>query len=505
MRFVLLTALAAALPLLTPATPRCGAAMPEVLFVLDSSGSMSEDAGGQRKIDAAKQVMHDITPALPEEVLVGLVAYGHRRPGDCTDIEVLMPAGSSDRQGLLSQVDRLEPRGKTPITSAVLTAAGMLKGKDAVTSIVLVSDGVETCAGDPCRVVRELKSTGCKFVLHAVGFAVDAAAAKQLGCLAKAGGGKYFAAADGDALLAALNAVSQEVAEDVEQAKIQTVAGGTGLGKLRLAMPKGAQESLRYVEIARASDGKVVKTITNLQADDTHPLLSGEYRVTAGFATPNNGESTRTELGVFTIATQQTRDLELGSIAFNLPESLASANNWNDRLHVETVVVKDSGTGAVAATVSSNGNGYYTFKDKPLLPGVYDVELIYSASEEPSAVARRVVVKPGSKSTVTLDSGVRFVRPEQKISGWRVYRRPEQSADAAEDQGAAPERELVLQAQARPGIGASLRVDGLYYPYLLPAGTYDFEIDVVGMTEPLPAGEAVEIHAGELLRFETGL
>jgi len=70
---------------------------PEVMFILDSSGSMSEVVAGKKKIDAAKEVMHAVVPQLDENVRIGLTAYGHRRPGDCTDIEVLVPAGSNDR------------------------------------------------------------------------------------------------------------------------------------------------------------------------------------------------------------------------------------------------------------------------------------------------------------------------------------------------------------------------------------------------------------------------
>ncbi|TWT35680.1 von Willebrand factor type A domain protein [Posidoniimonas corsicana] len=505
MRYVLAFFVAAMLPTLVPCSPAAQAAMPEVLFILDSSGSMAEDAGGQSKIDAAKRVMRQITPGLPEEVLVGLVAYGHRRPGDCSDIEVLIPAGSSDRQGLMDQVEALQPRGKTPITSAFLTAAEMLKSKDAVTSVVLVSDGVETCGGDPCRVVGELKATGCRFVLHTVGFDVDPAAAKQLSCLAKAGGGQFFAAADGDALLAALREVSRGVAEEVEKAKARTVASGTGLGKLRIAIPPGGGESLAYIEIARASDGKITKTITKPSDQSTHPLVSGDYRVTAGFAVPNYGEPTRSELGVLTIYKQQTRDLPLGSIAFNVPDELVSGGDWKNRLHVDLVAITESGSGRAVVRVGSEGNGYYNFKDKPVLPGVYDVCFQYAGADQPITVSEQVVVKPGERSVVTLDSGIQLVRPEQDVTAWRLFRRADQSAVADEDQGQAPARLLAYEARAAAGLGGARRVDSLYYPYLLPPGVYDLELDVQGMSEPLPVGEAIEIKQGELTRFDSGL
>jgi Ca-activated chloride channel family protein len=63
---------------------------PEVTFILDASGSMWGKAGDTTKIEAAKAVLSQIIPGLAPEAKVGLVAYGHRRKGDCKDIEVLI-------------------------------------------------------------------------------------------------------------------------------------------------------------------------------------------------------------------------------------------------------------------------------------------------------------------------------------------------------------------------------------------------------------------------------
>ncbi|MCA9239957.1 MAG: VWA domain-containing protein, partial [Planctomycetales bacterium] len=474
---------------------------PEVLFILDSSGSMAEDAGGERKIDAAKRVMHEVVTQLNPEVRVGLIAYGHRRAGDCQDIEVLSPAGSSDRGALLSQVTALEPRGKTPLSGAVLTAAEMLRTKDVVTSIVLVSDGLETCGGDPCQVVRELKATGCKFVLHTVGFNVDNPAAKQLACMAKGGAGRYFAASDGDQLLAALQEVSQEIAQQVEAAKVRHVVQKSGLGKFRITLPAKAVESLAYVEIVRAADGKVVKTIDGVKPDSTHPLVSGDYGIAIGFKAPNFQGPTRLEIGQVTIKREETRELALGSIAFNLPEDVVKHDDWKQRLHVDSVIIADSGSGREVLKIGSRGYAHYNFHEKPLLPGIYDVRFRYGTNTEaPLTIARRVVVKPGQRATVTLESGVQFAETQGKLAAWRLYRSPDASKSSSDTDPADGQRTLAFEARAFTGLGSSIDANNLHYPYLLPAGTFDLEVDVVGMTEPLPVAEGLEVKQGELLR-----
>jgi hypothetical protein len=172
----------------------------------------------------------------------------------------------------------------TPISAAVTQVADLLKGRAAETTVVLVSDGQETCGGDPCATVKALKAAGVKFVLHVVGFAVTAADQAQLECIAQAGGGKYFAAADAAGLLAALQTVNAEIAQKVEQAKTQVVSQATGLGKVRIVLPESALPALRGFRIVRKISDKVVKEGAFPAADSTHPLISGDYALTLLFA-----------------------------------------------------------------------------------------------------------------------------------------------------------------------------------------------------------------------------
>ena len=91
----------------------------------------------------------DLLAAVSPGVDVGLIAYGHRRKGDCTDIETLAAFGTPSAT-IAKQVNRLTPLGKTPITDALQKGADLLVGRDGTSTLVLVSDGVETCKGDPC-------------------------------------------------------------------------------------------------------------------------------------------------------------------------------------------------------------------------------------------------------------------------------------------------------------------------------------------------------------------
>ena len=462
--------------------PLCAqaASMPEAMFILDASGSMAGPAGAQTKIEAAKSVLAQVVPAVAPEVKIGLAAYGHRQTNDCADIEILIPPGGEDRAALLARIAAMQPKGMTPIAAAITQVADLLNARDAETTIVLVSDGQETCGGDPCAVVKALKASGVNFILHVVGFDVTEADKAQLTCIAEAGGGKYFGAADAAGLLAALQTVSQEIAQKVEQAKTVVVQQATGLGKVRIALPESALQSLSGFRVVRKTDNKTVKEGPFPSADSTHPLISGDYSLTLLFADSSYHPLTEMAAGDFTVMKDETVEILLGGLTFNIAEELKEAP-------VEAVIMSESGTGREVLRILPNGNDYYLFKPKALLPGTYDVALLYLRCEKPSQVATGLAVAAGKETVLTLDSGIIVSRPnETRVRGW----------DLLPAGGGAP----VL----------SIRHGGdneepLWRPFPVAPGTYDLHLLVNDMDEDLPAGEGIVIEAGKTVQFDTGL
>ena len=162
-RNVLICFFVAVIAPLVAGLPICRASdttVTNIMFILDASGSMAAQVQGRPKIDVAKDVLSGLIKDLPETTNVGLVAYGHRQKGDCTDVEELVPISPVNKESLLNKIKELHPKGMTPLTFSVQKVAEGLKGKAAETTIILVSDGEETCKGDPCAAVRELKAAG---------------------------------------------------------------------------------------------------------------------------------------------------------------------------------------------------------------------------------------------------------------------------------------------------------------------------------------------------------
>ena len=456
--------------------PVYAAEMPEVMFILDGSGSMWGPAGDIRKIEAAKEVMAKVVPSLPKEVGVGLTVYGHRRKGDCGDVEIMIPSGSTDRAALLAKVQEITPKGKTPIAASVKMVAEELKTREAETTIVLVSDGIETCDKDPCGVVKTLKDSGIKFVLHVVGFGVDQQGKDQLTCLSDAGGGNYFEANDAASLLAALETVKKEVAVKVEKAKTTTVKAKTKLGKLKITMPESAVKTQGNIKIVRKKDNKVIKEATP-QAEGTHPLLAGEYEVILQFNNTNYKPPSEASLGAFEVKGGEETEITLGALVINKAEGLGDAT-------AAIAIMPPEGDTPFVRN-DEGGNDYYIWKPKPLPAGTYDLALVYGRSPELFRVVRGIRIEPGKETVVTLDSGIQL-KPNPQIVSWQLT--------------PAGEETCVLKVTRRWDNDWPL-----WKAFPVTPGQYDLAVFLKGMDEPLPVGEGIEIKKGEVLLFDPGL
>lgn len=203
-----------------------------VLFILDGSGSMRAKIQQQEKIDIAKEVMIGLVRELPPGVQAGLEVYGHRRKGDCEDIELMVPVGKGDKADLIKRIHSIEPKGHTPITKSLQMAAETMATTEEETTLVLVSDGKETCQGDPCALMKSLKDKGIKLKTHVIGFDVTDEEKQQLACIATAGGGKYFTAKSADQLKLALGEVKREVVEKIEPRQKKVIKLGVSAIKI---------------------------------------------------------------------------------------------------------------------------------------------------------------------------------------------------------------------------------------------------------------------------------
>lgn len=256
----------------TPAAPAAGRTeQSPVVVVMDYSGSMlndDADSSGTTRVDAAKDAAKDLVDATPEGSQLGLVAYGHRREKDCTDIETVQPLGAVDKAALKARIDGLDAKGETPISGALTQAAEELKGKGGTGSIVLVSDGEPSCNTPPaCEVAENLKQQGLDVTIHAVGFRIkgNSRAQETLECIAESTGGTYTEAEDAQQLTEQLTAQTTRALQGYQTVGTP-ITGGARYEDAPLLLPgqyrdeitsHGRQEDVPELNGARFDRGDV--------------------------------------------------------------------------------------------------------------------------------------------------------------------------------------------------------------------------------------------------------
>jgi hypothetical protein len=168
-----------------------------VELILDASGSMLKRMDGKRRIVIAKEVLGEaVNKHIPAGTPVALRVFGHKEPGSCrTDLEIgLKPLDPATASKTIAGVNAMN-LARTPIADSLAKIESDLELARGRKVIVLVTDGDETCDGDPGKVIQGLRDKGIDVTLNIVGFAIeDAELESEFQSWAELGGGRYFSA-----------------------------------------------------------------------------------------------------------------------------------------------------------------------------------------------------------------------------------------------------------------------------------------------------------------------
>jgi len=164
----------------------------KAIIVLDASNSMSGRIDGQPKLEIARDVLETVLHAVPAATELGFMAYGHRRKGSCDDIELIVPPAAGTGGLITAAANTLKFQGRTPLTAAVKQAAEALRYTEDEGTVILITDGLETCNADPCAAAKALEAAGVNFTVHVVGFGLTKEEGRKVACLAENTGGRYI-------------------------------------------------------------------------------------------------------------------------------------------------------------------------------------------------------------------------------------------------------------------------------------------------------------------------
>lgn len=182
----------------------------KVEVIIDSSGSMGQILSKNKtKMYYLKELMKDFFRARwKEKNLMGMRVYGGKKHGKCDDIRLAVPFGKTNIDLMETQVAQLSPMGMTPLHKSLTMAFEDIKTYQGPKRIVVVTDGQDTCGGDPCKTAEEYKKQkmDLKFYVIALGFKGESESLKKISCI-----GDTSVVNDGDSFGKALNQIGKSL------------------------------------------------------------------------------------------------------------------------------------------------------------------------------------------------------------------------------------------------------------------------------------------------------
>ncbi|MCM3763127.1 VWA domain-containing protein [Alkalihalobacillus oceani] len=185
-----------------------------VQILLDASGSMSQEMEGTTKMTIAKEAVKTFVSSLPEAAHVSLHVYGHEGRDEpevsCQQTETMYELSPYEEGAFENAINSFEATGYTPIARAIEEAGAQFpeKGEHVM---YIVSDGHETCGGDPVLAIKAMQESGVSAVVNIIGFDVEEDERAALEAIANAGDGDYFSANSAASLTETFTIQSQDL------------------------------------------------------------------------------------------------------------------------------------------------------------------------------------------------------------------------------------------------------------------------------------------------------
>ena len=323
-----------------------------VIFIYDASGSMWGQMDGRTKKEIAADVLTTSVNEFSEEQKIGFVAYGHRTKGDCEDVEFIVDLENGNKSAVTSAIKGINPLGKTPLAYSASLVIDKLKETGTMATIILITDGIESCGGNICEVIKAAREAGIEFKLHIIGFGLEEGDTEQLKCAAEEGGGNYYDANN---------------------------AGGLG-DVLAAATSKPVDEPKPNFSIYATKNGEAVDAW--VKAMDTEgkqkPIMIRTYRDTAYMYLPPNLYN----LEARPLEGSDVDGITIGNVQ-SMEEKLVHQNISFDAGKIEVITTNNNEGWDATVNVLSVGNGknaargrtYGKAKAMELSPGLYRVEI----------------------------------------------------------------------------------------------------------------------------------
>lgn len=475
------------------------------VIVFDGSGSMWNRFEGEKvaKFVTAAGAIKASLAKLKPELRVGLAAFGHRRQGDCSDAQVVLApdalSATGDKIGTF--LDKINPKGKGPLTAALREAAKSLPADAGQKSLILFHDDPDNCVPDACAALPELQAAAPGVVIHVVGLGVKGEDAQKYQCLTKPTGGRFIDGQTAASVQSGIEEVFGAIASGPAKPAPPPVAAVRppapppqpiatpapsapppyireaprldGPPALRLAtvLTAGQAPTGRHVHwtVRRADAGERDRPVfVGTGQDVVVPLPPGSYAVEA-------------RDGAMPPIEQKVTLEDKGWVALDIPltAGLVRASAPQDAADTTTLRILEPASDGAAA------KPFGTFNARDLATGVAVPagKWLLRIADGPAQIERTVDIKAGA--AVDLGAPWPFGRIQLSISGASAATRQPVVVVAYEDDADAPRgrREIARSASEAPEL-------------VLPVGTYT----LVARQGAIEVRDRVSLQGGEIVK-----
>jgi Ca-activated chloride channel family protein len=324
-----------------------------ILFIFDASNSMKTNYEGIPRIEAAKKLLFRIMDSLQRipNLELALRIYGAEKsypPGDCNDSHLSVPFGRGNSALIKSKVIPLKPTGITPIAHSLNLAANDFPNTPATNLILLITDGIEECGGDPCEAAKKLRERGIVFKPYILGIGLSLEQSKAFDCV-----GTYFSAEEPNMLVHVVGVVvTQTMNRTTAQVNLLDQGGFPTETNVNMTFYDHFSGNIRY---------DYIHTLNSYGHPDTLTLdASPSYHLVVNTIPPVEKDNIKLQMGIHNII---ALDAPQGSLEIKRPNG---TYNFNYRVKC---VVRKQGEAAILNVQEINGTDRY-------IVGGYDLEIL---------------------------------------------------------------------------------------------------------------------------------
>ena len=347
-----------------------------VLLIFDASNSMSGKWQGKEKISIAKDLAFQLIDSLIKipNVQLALRVYGSTvkyPPGDCKDSKLVIPFKTNNIKEIKNLITSLKPTGITPIEYSLIQSAEDFPDNTSLNNIIIITDGIEECKGDPCKARQYLESKGIIFKPFIIGIGLNTQQAQSFNCV-----GKYIDAQQADVFKNISDVlIQQKLNKTTVQVNLLDIAGRPIETNVALTFYDAKKNSYLY---------NYIHSLNELNNPDTLTLPSHiSYKVIA-----------------HTIPASESNTVELNEghhniIPINTPQGALNIQrekgvfNFNEKVRV---AVRDKKTKQIVNVQNINSIEKY-------LVGEYELNILTLPK-----ITRDILIEPAKTQTISIPS-----------------------------------------------------------------------------------------------------